>query len=250
MNVSHGDESNNAHAQSSLPMLLVAIHVVVRYFIDRPATLATLLYAYGTYAGFLYSKKLYAEFGVDIFEYAQATDFIFAALKEPVMVDIFKLMLVLGIVLISGFLLIRAYIMKPQTANTNLVNTTTVSQAGSDDGSAGRVGCLYEFGIYSALFVFIAVLSYFNFLVYASFSWPERAAVERAHNLKEGEGQMVAHFMGGDVENGFVKKTLALIGTPGDVFIFYSIQERKTIVVPASNIGSLAVQVQFKGAVN
>lgn len=221
MVTNRSEDNNPVPEQNSLPMLFVAIHSGVKYLLDRPATLAALLYAYATYTGFLYSIILYGEFGVEIFNYAQPTDFIFASIKEPVVVEIFKYMLILGISLISGLLVIRHYIVNPFKR-------------------------LIGLKVYTVLFLVIIMQSYFVYLFYVSLSWPEKLAHERALKLKNGEELMVVYFKDENVKKAITQSSLSLIGTPGDVFIFYSFHTHKTIIIPSSNIGALELQDPIK----
>src|SRR3712207_3713565 len=53
-------------------------------FLDHPTLALTFLYLYLTAIGMLYSAVLYRSFGINIFDYSEIADFLFAALKNPI----------------------------------------------------------------------------------------------------------------------------------------------------------------------
>lgn len=53
------------------------------FFREHPAVLVSLAYAQITSIGIIYSWTLYESFGVNIFDFAEANDFLLASLKEP-----------------------------------------------------------------------------------------------------------------------------------------------------------------------
>jgi hypothetical protein len=54
------------------------------YLLDNPTLALTLLYLYVTAVGMLYSAVLYGRFGINIFDYSEIADFLLAAFKSPI----------------------------------------------------------------------------------------------------------------------------------------------------------------------
>lgn len=74
--------------------------VLLSFLRDHPAIVGTLLYAQVSAVGLVYTWRLYRQFGVNVFDFAEANDFLLAAFKEP-----FAFLQALG-----GVALLAAYI--------------------------------------------------------------------------------------------------------------------------------------------
>jgi hypothetical protein len=57
---------------------------VAKVFSDNPTIVVTVLYAYVTGVGMIYSAALYGRFGINVFDYSEIADFLLAAFKNPV----------------------------------------------------------------------------------------------------------------------------------------------------------------------
>ena len=56
---------------------------IAAFFRDHPAIVGTLIYLQVTSIGVIYSWTLYAQFDINIFDFAESNDFLLAAFKEP-----------------------------------------------------------------------------------------------------------------------------------------------------------------------
>jgi len=56
---------------------------IASFFREHPAIVGTLLYLQVTTVGVIYSWALFRRFGINVFDYAEANDFLLAAFKEP-----------------------------------------------------------------------------------------------------------------------------------------------------------------------
>jgi hypothetical protein len=57
---------------------------VLRYFLEHYTLVFSLLYGYVTVLGLIYATFLYRKFEINIFDYAEISDFLLAALRNPV----------------------------------------------------------------------------------------------------------------------------------------------------------------------
>jgi hypothetical protein len=54
-----------------------------KFFSEHPAILLTVMYSYTSSAGLFYTWALFQRFGINIADYAQSTDFLLAAFRQP-----------------------------------------------------------------------------------------------------------------------------------------------------------------------
>jgi len=234
-------ESNEEEKEERLPKAFTYIHRVTRYFIQHPTVLAAILYGYATYTGFLYSKNLYGNFGVNVFDYAQPSDFFLAAFREPIAQEIFEVLFLLALALLGSLLFIRVYLIRFfKNADKKALRPKLLVPKQVLSGTESN-GCAIPLIVYSLLFVLIIVNSYFLYLLSNTFHGSEMRAVYRAQELRHQSPNVRLYLKDDYGQQPLMEDGLSLIGKTGDVSIFYSHSVHRGIVIPNSNIAMLEI---------
>ena len=70
----------------------IGLSAAISFFREHPAIAGTLLYLQVNAVGVIYSWALFRNFGINVFDFAEANDFLLAAFREP-----FSLLSAIGI---------------------------------------------------------------------------------------------------------------------------------------------------------
>jgi hypothetical protein len=173
------------------------------FFRAHPALLASAFYVAASVVGMFWSWAYLQHFGINVFNYAQVSDFLIASLKEP-----FTWALVaLAVLLVS---LDNAY--------SRRVERRSKSRWFRWYGSP-RYRFINDFGSIAVIGVFI--------FTYASLE---------ADNTRSGEGKIVEVSVDGQV------RSATLLGTTGQFVFLYDTLTERVDIHPIENIESISFQ--------
>jgi cytochrome bd-type quinol oxidase subunit 2 len=194
----------------------------LREFFANPTLVLSLLYIYATALGMLYSRFFYGKFGINVFDYSEISDFLLAALKNPFAI------------LLAGFLALLAIVY-----GVVWVKLTKTDETHSED-ERRRVGVLSsKTVILTGLFLLISIL-------WGCVLTLEDAASRAASSIKAGETPSVdvryRSFKGSAGQ--ITVPSLRLIGATQKAAFFYDADDKRTIVIPQSQIVSIEVPQQ------
>lgn len=189
----------------------------VKSFFDNYTVVLSLLYLYSTGMGMVYSSLIYSEFGINILDYSEISDFLLAALKNPF------------VPLFVGIQLFTLYFF------------ATVTRPSMEDmWRRGRIWGV--FGWYFILAGFYLVLTIV--IVYVGARYETQA-------IKEPSGQPsveVRYRSYSDSADQVTKPGLKLIGSTQRVVFFYDVnvkdneKDNQTLVIPQAQIVSIEVR--------
>jgi hypothetical protein len=165
----------------------------------------------------IYSAALYGSFGINIFNYSEIADFLFAALKNPSVpllaaAQVATIIFVIGVIWSLGIMMARA---------------GTGELERSSEREPSRVLTYAQVG------VFVVVSLIFPYLV----------ATHTAFSIKNGEKPVVEvrySSSSGSAEQVTVPE-LEFIGATQRAAFFYDADDKRTIVIPQSQIVSIEV---------
>lgn len=170
---------------------------------ENPALLFSFIYVVASSIGMFYSWDYLRRFGIDVFDYAQLSDFLLASLKEP-----YTWLLAISVVV--------------AVAMDNAMSRRVGNRASS------RWISWYGHPRYRYLNFLIAILLVaFLLHTYASML---------AEETLEGKGQLVEVRTGDEVE----AETMLLLGTTGQFLFLYDAASRQVTIQPNESIHSIS----------
>jgi hypothetical protein len=177
----------------------------------------TIGYAFLTIVGLVYSYIFYKLFGINVLEYSETSDFIAAAVREPVAV---LLCVAPGVVLWLFVLLRRAARRLSPRYDAYALRHET------------RYGTAYRrfFMVSLPLLLVIYALTFSSIYAQAS-----------AERLRHGKGTMVRVLRTTAVPSDSARKVL--VGTTAKFFFFYDTLLRTTDVVPVGNVAAVTIDL-------
>ena len=174
-------------------------------FREHPALLVSALYVAASAIGMFYSWADLRRFGINVFNYAQISDFLLASLKEPFTWALVGLAVVM--VLVDNRSSRRVERKKP-----------------------GRLWAWYGSPRYRFVNNFAAVLMVLTFI----FAYANR----QADGTHEGEGKMVDVTFASEAP----EQTSTLLGTTGQFVFLFDATTRRVAIHPIENIHSIEFQ--------
>ncbi len=182
----------------------VDVHEAVRKILrDHPALVVSALYVAASIVGMFYSWAFLREFGINVFNYAQISDFLLVSLKEP-----FTWVLVLLALL--------------------LVSADNASSRRIERREVGRLLAWYGSPRYRMVNNFVAVVMVLLFIyIFASV---------RAETAREGDGKVVDVMF---ADSG-AATTALLLGTTGQFVFLYDETTERVDIHPIENIHSIS----------
>ncbi len=180
------------------------VHEAIRKILrDHPALVVSALYVSASIVGMFYSWAFLREFGINVFNYAQISDFLLVSLKEPYT----WALVLLALLLVSA-----------DNASSRRVGRREV----------GRMLAWYGTPRYRMINNFVAIVMVLLFIyIFASF---------RADHARAGDGKIVDVMF---ADSG-AATTALLLGTTGQfIFLFDETTERVDIH-PIENIHSIS----------
>jgi hypothetical protein len=202
------------------------------FFLDNPTLTLTLLYLYVTAVGMLYSAVLYGRLGINIFDYSEIPDFLLAAFKNPI------------VLLVTGIQVVLSYLFAYMTSLTLRSHLESNRERGYE---ARREGSLLEsvrpmviatthvWAIVLSGVAFLAVIYFFAVATASSIKNGEKPAVEvRYRSFSGSAGQVTV-------------PRLEFIGATQRAAFFYDVNDKDnekddhTLVIPQSQIISIEV---------
>ena len=189
---------------------LSPITSVLSFFREHPAIIGSLLYAQVTLIGIVYTYVLYQEFNVNIFDYAETSDFLLAAFRNP-------LTFTAALITIVLVILVQAVVVQLSNRGETLVrerlrrNFTAVFVA--------SILVILALGVVAALFL----------------------AQRRVDELRESSSQpeTVQYRAPSGSEEQTTVSNLQLIGNAGTFALFYDPRDETTLVIPHAQIISI-----------
>jgi magnesium-transporting ATPase (P-type) len=185
------------------------VNRVKEFFLDNPTLLLSLLYFYVTGTGIFYAYYLYLLFDINIFDYATIVDFLLAAFKSP------RIFLLVAGQLALIILLYFVYLM------------------------------LWKFSerLFFRIAMWMMVAMGFLLFFIGPYNYAIRSAVDIAQSIKHGKQPSVEvrYISSAGSADQVTEPGLELIGTTQRVFFFYDVKDQRTLVIPQSQIISIAV---------
>ena len=180
------------------------VHEAVKNILrDHPALVVSALYVAASIVGMFYSWAFLREFGINVFNYAQISDFLLVSLKEP-----FTWALVLLALL--------------------LVSADNASSRRVERRKVGRMLAWYGSPRYRMVNNFVAIVMVMLFIyIFASF---------RADTAREGDGKIVDVMF---ADSG-AATTALLLGTTGQFVFLYDETTERVDIHPIENIHSIS----------
>jgi len=181
------------------------------YLLDNPTLALTLLYLYVTAVGMLYAAVLYGRFGINIFDYSEIPDFLLAAFKNPIVLLLtgFQVFLFYGYIVMLTFRKQRVHERQEARERVWAIVVSTLS------------------GV-----AFLGVTCTFALVTASSFKNGNKSAVEvRYRSFSGSAGQVTV-------------PGLEFIGATQRAAFFYDVDDKRTIVIPQSQLVSIEVPEQ------
>jgi len=178
---------------------------MIAVFREHPALLVSAFYVAASFIGMFYSWAYLREFGINVFNYAQISDFLLASLKEPFTWALVALAVVA--ILIDNKSSLRVERKRP-----------------------GKLWAWYGSPRYRFINNFAVILM----VLILIFSFANRQAI----NTQEGDGKLV------DVTftDSAVAQTSTLLGTTGQFVFLYDVEIERVHIHPLEAISSIAFQ--------
>jgi hypothetical protein len=194
-------------------------------FGKNPTLALTVLYLYATGMGILYSAALYGKFGINILDYSDTVDFLFAAFKNQYLLAEFGLYLLAFFLGIPLVWFVRTLILR-------------LAPRESSDSTLGRIRTGPPRSTWLPIIVECFV---FLTLIFATVTYDR--AIDRAREIKDGKPPAVdvryRSFSGsaGQVE----EPNLRLIGATQKAVFFYDVGKKHALVIPQAQLVSIEV---------
>lgn len=189
-----------------------------RLLSEQPTLVFTFAYIGLTLVGLVYDAWFYFYFKVNILEYSEASDFLFAAIRNPLVI----ILSLLPIALIFGLMGVRRKAMEKSARYQ--------AYAKRYDASRWNTPAMKAF-IYGWFIVVYAIL------------FTQIYAQRVANNIKAGDGRyVVLHSSGGATS---LEKPI-LLGTTNRFFFLYYRSRRETEIVPVGSVASVTVDSRRK----
>ena len=183
---------------------------ITSFLKEHPAIIGTLIYIQVSTVGIVYIWTLLSSFGVNVFDYAEANDFLLAAFKQPLA---YITGILTCIIMLADVMLLR-YVRRKRGKIVLIPRK------------------LLAIGLVTALCYTFLPAVYFGRL--------------DARKIKQGTSGLISLKLKGkpeEVDSLLPKDKLSLIGTTDKFLFFYSNDCNKCVIVPVSNIGSLSFDV-------
>jgi hypothetical protein len=195
---------------------------VKKFFGNNPTLVLTLLYLYASASGLRYSAGLYGRFGINIFDYSEVGDFLLIAFKNPLFIPDLVQVVVLTLGVWATFkiaLLVERYRRPVDEFLQRLQRTIALTILG------------LSWGAVIIIFIFIPVqVTYIAGSKTAAFiKKGGTPAVEVRYRTSSGSAEEMT------------KRSLALIGATQRAAFFYDVDDKRTIVIPQSQLVSIEV---------
>lgn len=178
---------------------------------DHPGIVLTLVYVYLSALGIAYGWNLYRQFGVNIMDFAEATDFLLAALKNAAW-----LLPMVTVAVSFGLGMSMSVLM--------------LARPGVPFLSAAS----YTLARYPKLYILSAVL-----IVVSGFLYAFRTGLKDAERIRNGDWEEVAVQLGsGDDATvpACLDGELFLVGTTEKFAFFYDLAEDDALIIPISSV--------------
>jgi hypothetical protein len=224
------------------------------FTVFNPTLVLTLLYLYATAIGIVYSRVLYARFGINIFDYSETTDFLLAAFRNPIAFLVAGILIVLGAAYVALLRSrVRSYVQKQPRYRKGKVTTDE-----DKEEMEGRVrfrartsselkeleGSLWK--SVRKQVVLLGIILPITAIVLTSVILPYVSATRTAISIKHGEQPAIdVRYRAFSGSAGQVSEPdLELIGATQKAVFFYDVDEKRTIVIPQTQIVSIEVPEQ------
>jgi hypothetical protein len=217
------DTSNGASSENPFPALL---RTIGRFFREHPAIAGSLLYLQVTTVGVVYSWNLFRHFDINIFDYAEANDFLLAAFKDPI------------VFMLSTFTIFLIFLPTAMIYLWRMFNPATMSETPAEEKSAevltGWVRFLYAGWVRSLYAVFILA-----FIVGYTLVPPlliSNGAADRLQSSSYEPLTTVQYRATSGSDEQTTEKGLRVIGTTQNFVFFYDKNENRTLIIPNAQI--------------
>ena len=179
---------------------------IQRIFKEHPALMVSALYVAASVIGMFYSWAYLGRFGINVFNYAQISDFLLASLKEP---------------FTWGLVVIAVVLVLIDNASSRRVGHKTTSKWLAWYGSPK----------YRLINNFVAILMVLMFIYAYAYS--------QARDTRDGDGKFVDVMF---ADSG-AATTALLLGTTGQFVFLYDEDTERVDIHPIENIHSISFRV-------
>jgi hypothetical protein len=223
-------QPNDTSSESSSRSLLEQLRPIGSFFREHPAIAGTLLYLQVTTVGVVYSWQLFRRFGINVFDYAEANDFLLAAFKDPFVfgMSTFSIIAVL-VATIIGYLQRTAR--RPEPSKTPVDETSATYLA-------YRMMRLIRYRVARPMNRYrLIVLSVFT--IFYTLVPPLLFAARTADSLQSSSYEPLTSVqyratLGSEEQT--TEKDLRVIGTTQSFVFFYDKKENRTLIIPNAQI--------------
>jgi hypothetical protein len=228
-------------------------------FLKNPTLVLSLLYLYVTAMGLLYSSFLYARFGINILDYSEISDFLLAALKNPIVLSWSLSMALLYLV----YLAFQASHLQTRLKTRSHGDTRFYEPSVRSNNGGGAAETPAELRrreephvptpeekhhafIDSHWHITVQAIVYAFFVVFSSLVLTYVFAIFLASSIKDGEKPAVeVRYRSFSGSTGQVTEPgLELIGATQKAVFFYDVDDQRTLVIPQSQLVSIEVPEQ------
>jgi hypothetical protein len=217
------------------------------------------LYLYVTAMGLLYSVALYARFGINILDYSEISDFLLAALNNPIVLSWSLSMALIYLVYLAS----QASDLKTRLKTRSHGDTRFYEASVRSNNGGGAAETPAELRrrqephvptpqekhlafIYSHWHITVQAIVYAIFVVFSSLVLTYVIAIFSASSIKDGEKPAVeVRYRSFSGSTGQVTEPgLELIGATQKAVFFYDVDDKRTLVIPPSQLVSIEVPEQ------
>lgn len=233
-------ESNGQDTQHEelkrLPSLVGILKSIARYSLQHPALMLTLAYVYVSAIGVAYTSALFSTFGINILDFAETTDFLLAALRQPVAL---VLSAVLAAVWVGYLLLVYAILGLPERAHAWVTRSVSTLPGRLPRFVIGFGHWRYTVGRFYPMFFALAVALALLAWCRGSLDSLSRLADREAGRITSGESALlVVELISSDAEDpsAIIEENVSLIGSSGSFAFFYDHNQQCIQIIPTANI--------------
>jgi hypothetical protein len=223
-------DANATSSGSSRRNRFEQLRPIGSFFREHPAIAVTLLYFQVTTVGVVYSWALFRRFDINVFDYAEANDFLLAAFKDPLVF----LMSMLTIILIVATQVLAIVFRRWQVKRRPRPEVTT------SDTSSKWAFLDSNLSESATAMVFWSLLVLFPFVVVSYSLIPPVVLANRTANSLLGPTDepltSVQYRATSGSDEQTTEKGLRVIGTTQNFVFFYDRKETRTLIIPNAQI--------------
>ncbi len=206
------------------------LEACVNFFREHPAIAASLLYFQVTTVGVIYSWALFRRFDINIFDYAEANDFLLAAFKDP-------LVFLLSVGTVFSFFPIAIYSgtrVRRRTRERQQLSRLRIDEDSAKPRLSGRALLFIQVAPWLAAAMILIV--FIMYTVYIPFSFANSTADLLLSPTAYDPLTSVEYRATSNSKEQTRETGLRVIGTTQSFMFFYDRKDTRTLVIPTAQI--------------